>query len=137
VTAEPDGTFSLLKPGQTRTAECPAWIFVFDPDASAATTPSPIIVSRTIGTDAPSFSYWALEVAPEAAVSNIDAEAGFLASLSRRMKGVWPALAKAAVVEKTTTKGRRRKTPIQELEKASDYEKPGPDAVKSDPPDTD
>ncbi|MBK3664896.1 hypothetical protein JJE66_27170 [Bradyrhizobium diazoefficiens] len=137
VIAEPDGTFSLLKPGQTRSAECPAWIFVFDPDAASATTPSPIIVNRTIGTDAPSFSYWALEVAPEAAVSNIDAEAGFLASLSRRMKGVWPALAKAAVVEKTTAKGRKKKMPIQALEKDSDYDKPGPEAVKSDPRDTD
>ena len=137
VTAEADGTFSLLKPGQTRPPECPAWIFVFDPNAAASTTPSPIIVNRTIGTDAPSFSYWALEVAPEAAVSNIDADAGFLASLSRRIKEVWPALAKAAVVEKTTKKGRRKKAPIEELEEVSDCNKPGPDAVKSDQPDSD
>jgi hypothetical protein len=136
VTAEADGTFSLLKPGQTRSAECPAWIFVFDPDAAAAATPSPIIVNRTIGTDAPSFSYWALEVAPEAAVSNIDAEAGFLASLSRRMKEVWPALAKAAVVEKTTKKGRRKKAPLEELEEISDHDKPGLDAVNADQPDS-
>jgi hypothetical protein len=136
VKTEADGTFSLLKPGQTRSADCPAWIFVFDADAKAAITPSPIIVNRTIGTDAPSFSYWALEVAPEAALSNIDADAGFLASLSRRMKAVWPALAKAAIVEKAPTKRRGKKEPIERLEELTDYEKPSADAVKSDQPDT-
>jgi hypothetical protein len=143
LSAEVDGTFSLLAPNHSRSDPCPAWIFVFDSDATAPFTPSPVIVRQVIGTDAPSFSYWALEVAPAAALSNIDAEAGFFAGLSRRLKTVWPELAKTVVVglssEAASNVGASRRKrhqkseiPISVLESRSDYTGPGEDAVKGD-----
>lgn len=145
---EPDGTHSLAIPGRPRSGPWPAWIFVFDANAAAPTTPSPIDVRMVIGTDAPAFSYWALEVAPEAALSNIDAEAGFLAGMSRRLKAIWPELARTVVAEiaaerpartgRTRTKRVRTiEVPIEALEKQSDYAGPGIDAVKSDDPEKD
>lgn len=59
--AEPDGTFSLVAPGKRPAGPFPAWIFVFDTKAESKATPSPIVLSKMIGTDAPSVSYWALE----------------------------------------------------------------------------
>lgn len=97
--SESDGTLSLLAPGRSRPNPCPAWVFVFDSDAMNPVTPSPIAVNKVIATDAASFSYWALDVAPAAALSNIDAEAGFLVGLARRLKGVWPELARTVMVE--------------------------------------
>jgi hypothetical protein len=146
LTTETDGTFSLLAPGKSRQLPCPAWVFVFDADASAPTTPSPISVRQVIATDAPSFSYWALEVAPEAALSNIDAQTGFLAGLSRRMKTVWPELAQTVVAEisleaEPTSSGKERprrrniEMPIEALEERSAYKGPGADTVKRDEPD--
>jgi hypothetical protein len=143
-----DGTFSLLAPGRKRPVPCPAWIYVFDPDLDAGVTPSPIIVRKMIGTDAPSISYWALEVAPAAALSNIDSEAGLLAALSRRLKGFWPELARTVVVDvpveaPTSTplpkgrKSKKRMVKIQSLESESDYSGPTDEAVRGDKPDED
>jgi hypothetical protein len=148
VTPEADGTVSLLAPGGARLDPCPAWVFVFDSDAASPETPSPIVVRQVIGTDAASFSYWALDVAPAAALSNIDAEAGFLAGLSRRLKTVWPELARTVIAEVSVapapTKPRRRavkveqtEVPLAELEKRSPYPGPSEDAVKGDEPDQD
>lgn len=145
--AEADGTHSLLVPGKTRPTPCPAWIYVFDPDAGTGTTPSPIVVRHMIGTDAPSISHWALDVAPEAALSNIDAEAGMLAGLSRRLKLFWPELAKTVVVEvaaeaepaapggKRRRSRRKREVSIESLEKRSDYAGPTEEAVHGEEPD--
>lgn len=140
LTVEKDGTFSLLASGATKPDPFPAWIYVFDPDANVDTTPSPIILRKMIGTDAPSISHWALEVAPAAALSNIDAEAGFLAGLSRRLKGFWPDLAKTVVVEipvassgKIETRRRKKQEiPIEKLETQSDYSGPTSDAVRGE-----
>ncbi len=66
--SEPDGTFSLRAPGKPVPTPWPAWIYVFEPDPSAAVTPSPLTVRKVIGTDAPAMSFWALEVAPGAAL---------------------------------------------------------------------
>jgi hypothetical protein len=144
--AEADGSHSLLAPGRTRTDPCPAWIYVFEPDASPERTPSPILLRKMIGTDAPSISHWALEVAPAAALSNIDAEAGFLAGLSRRLKLFWPELARTVVaeiaVEAATARPRRRarapreaELPLSQIEQRSAYDGPGPDAVHGEEPD--
>lgn len=143
LTEEADGTFSLLAPGAAKPNPFPAWIYVFDPDASAGTTPSPIILRKMIGTDAPSISHWALEVAPAAALSNIDTEAGFLAGLSRRLKGFWPDLAKTVVAEVPATSSgtsisRRRKKQevrIEKLEAQSGYSGPSEDAIGGEEPD--
>lgn len=144
--AETDGTFSLLAPGRTRPDPCPAWIYVFDPDARTDITPSPIVVRKMIGTDAPSISHWALEVAPAAALSNIDAEVGLLSALSRRLKLFWPELARtvvadvpvegaAAAARTETRKPRRKGVTIESLESRSDYSAPGPEAVNGEEPD--
>lgn len=141
--AESDGTHSLVAPGRPRPAPWPAWIFVFDADAAAPTTPSPIDVRKVIGTDAPAFSYWALEVAPEAALSNIDAEAGFLAGMSRRLKSIWPELARTVIAEiaadgpakKHRSRSKRLPTvevPIETLEDQTSHDRPGKEAVRGD-----
>lgn len=134
-----DGTSSLLAPNRTRPEPCPAWIFVFDADSASPVTPSPIAINQVIATDAASFSYWALEVAPAAALSNIDAQAGFLAGLSRRLKVVWPELAKTVVASLPSKSGRdsQSEIPILELEKTSSYSGPGDDAVRGEEPDQD
>jgi len=141
--AELDGTHSLVAPGRPRPELWPAWIFVFDADAAAPTTPSPIDVRKVIGTDASAFSYWALEVAPEAALSNIDAEAGFLAGMSRRLKAIWPELARTVVAEiaaerpaKIPRSRAKRlqvvEVPIESLERKTRSEGPSKGAVKGD-----
>ena len=148
LTPEADGTVSLLAPERVRADPCPAWVFVFDADAASAQTPSPIVVRQVIGTDSASFSYWALDVAPAAALSNIDAERGFLVGLSRRLKALWPELARTVVAEVSVAapaaEPRRRAkrvkqvdVPLEELAQASDYQGPTADAVKGDEPDQD
>lgn len=131
LTQEKDGTFSLLAPGTPKPNPFPAWIYVFDPDASAGVTPSPIALKALIGTDAPSISHWALEVAPAAALSNIDAEAGFLAGLSRRLKGFWPDLARTVVADVPAV----GEVPIDKFEKETSYAGPSDAAVHGEEPD--
>lgn len=89
---EADGTYSLFKPGEPRPAPVPAWIYAFDLDAASAQTPSPIVFSKIIATDAPSLSYYALDVAPAAALDNITSETGMLSLVARRLARLWPEL---------------------------------------------
>lgn len=91
VTSEQDGTFSLVAPGQKRPSPVPAWIYVFAPDSTATDTPSPIVISKMIATDVKAMTHWALEVAPLAALGNIDS--GLLVLLERRLRRLWPELA--------------------------------------------
>lgn len=144
--SEADGTFSLLAPGHPRPDPCPAWIYVFDPDATSQETPSPLMLRQVIGTDAPSMSHWALEVAPAAALSNIDSEAGMLSVLSRRLKALWPELARTVIAEVATDRPRRRpgsrapkahvaEAPLESMEETSSYAGPGPEAVRGEDPD--
>jgi hypothetical protein len=93
LTLEADGSFTLLAPGKERPDPVPAWIYIFDPDATAEQTPSPITVVMVIGTDVPAMSHWALEVAPLAALENIGGEAGMLFLMARRLRRLWPELA--------------------------------------------
>lgn len=130
-----DGTKSLLAPGQERQDPCTAWIYVFEPDAGSSITPSPIVTKAMIGTDAAAISHWALEIAPAAASSNIDSEAGLLAALSRRLRLFWPELARKVIAEVATGTSAPRarckskqygKTdiPLRDLETISDYSGP-------------
>ena len=146
LTAEADGTYSLLAPGQPRPAHVPAWIYVFSPDGAAATTPSPIKLSKIIATDVTAMNYWALEVAPQAALSNIDSSVGLLALLARRLKKLWPELARTMTADvpvevepgkplKASRKKRQQTVPLESLEEKSDYKGPSPDAVTGEPPD--
>ena len=99
LTPERDGSFSLLAPDHRPVGRFPAWIFVFDTVPRSGVTPSPISLEKVIGTDAPSISYWALEVAPKAALSNISSEVGLLAALARRLKPIWPELAETVTLQ--------------------------------------
>jgi hypothetical protein len=89
---EEDGTFSLFKPGSTRPKFVPAWIYAFDLDSTASATPSPVLLSKIIATDAPSISFFALEIAPVTALDNIAAEGGMLTLVARRLAKLWPDL---------------------------------------------
>jgi hypothetical protein len=46
----------------------------------------PIVVSKMIATDVAAMSRWALEVAPMAALTNIDSATGMLSLLARRLR---------------------------------------------------
>jgi hypothetical protein len=88
-----DGTFMLFKPGTAPMDHVPAWILVFDTNLSAPATPSPLVFSKVIATDAPSMSYYALEQAPIAALENIYSRDGLFGLMLRRVEKVWPELA--------------------------------------------
>lgn len=92
LTQEADGTYSLFKPGEPRPSPVPAWIYAFDLDANSKQTPSPIVFTKIIATDAPSLSHFALDVAPAAALENIASEAGMLSLVARRLARLWPEL---------------------------------------------
>jgi len=140
LSAAADGTFRLAAPDRAVSEPCAAWIYVFDPEATSPQTPSPIRLIQAIGTDAHAISHWALEVAPAAALSNIGADAGFLAGLSRRLKEFWPELARTVVVDIPTLSARatRRKdktVTIEQVEQQSTYKGPTPEAISGEPPD--
>lgn len=78
---------------QPETSASPAWIFVFDTVPQAGVTPSPIEITKIIQTSAASVGYWALEVAPTAALQNISSDAGLVRAVGRRLKAIWPELA--------------------------------------------
>jgi hypothetical protein len=131
-----DGNVMLVPP-EKYAPESTAWIYVFDPDSSSKSTPSPIAVRKKIRTDAASISYWALQVAPAAALANIDAQAGFLAGLSRRLRSFWPELAATVVatVDVAAEPDAAQDVSLTALEKTSSYKGPSDEAVASDPPD--
>jgi len=73
-----DGTYDLFKPGQRRPSHVPAWVYIFELNTDTKQAPDPIEVKAIIATDAPSFSYYALEAAPDAALGNIVGSGGML-----------------------------------------------------------
>lgn len=96
---EGDGTFSLFKPGTTLPGHVPAWVLVFDTNIATSQSPSPLVLSKIIATDAPSMSYYALEQAPAAALENIYNANGLFGLMTRRMQKVWPELASTIRVD--------------------------------------
>jgi len=90
---EPSGTYSLLRPGATFSGRrVPAWILVFDIDSADSASPNPIRLLKTIATDADSISYYALKVAPEAAVGREGSAVGLPAFIRKRLGVWWPEL---------------------------------------------
>jgi hypothetical protein len=51
-----------------------------------------------IATDVAAMSHWALDVAPAAALASIDSATGMLSLLARRLKRLWPELAKTVTI---------------------------------------
>lgn len=87
-----DGTYNLTD-GQIVPGRVPAWIYLFELDDASPGSPNPIAISQEIATDAESVSYYALKVAPEAAVVGIGVEDRVISSIRRRMRTWWPELA--------------------------------------------
>lgn len=87
----PTGEFGLFRPGQGA-SKAPAWIYVFDIDASSKTTPNEIVLQKVVVTDTDSMSYFAFKVAPEFALAEGGAVDRISLTLQRRLADVWPAL---------------------------------------------
>jgi hypothetical protein len=104
-----DGTFLLRKPIPTSppplgpevpTSEnvelsqptgelaAPAWIYVFEFDTTSNVDPNRLLITKRILTDAHSCTYYALDVAPAAAVAS--ASDVIRAVLLRKLSRVWP-----------------------------------------------
>ncbi|MBK9715917.1 MAG: hypothetical protein IPO81_32220 [Kouleothrix sp.] len=64
-----------------------AWIYVFDIDSSSQMSPNPIVIDRVIATDAASFSYFALQISPEAAINS--SAISLPLTLRRRLASWW------------------------------------------------
>lgn len=88
---KPDGTYRLLGPDEEEpTEKIPAWIYVFDFDAEAQTTPSPMRFLRTIGVTADALGHYALKEAPQAASRQLMSDIGIYATLRRRLQTYLP-----------------------------------------------
>jgi hypothetical protein len=87
-----DGTSRLLIPGTTPpgNTKVPAWIYVFDFDSSAASTPSPMRFVQTIGVTSDALGHYALKAAPQAASEQLVSDAGIYSTLRRRIQLYWP-----------------------------------------------
>lgn len=90
-----DGTHALQHPDAGDTG-VRAWIYVFDVDANSGTHPCPIIVKRTIVTNAASIARYALEEVPNHAFSDMGAAGTVVAAIHRRLSGWWPELTSEA-----------------------------------------
>ena len=86
-----DGTYVLQRPDAS-SAATRAWIYVFDIDENSGAHPSPIVVKRTISTNASSIAYYALEEVPSRAFSDAGAAAAVVAAIHRRLSTWWPDL---------------------------------------------
>lgn len=96
LTLQHDGTYRLALPcGENKslsTDQPPAWIYVFDVDISIRTSPNSIQIKKVIGTDAAAFSYFALEVAPEATVAEGGSVDRLLETIQLRLAEYLPEL---------------------------------------------
>lgn len=83
-----DGTVRLHKPADADTERLSSWIYVFDLDAGAPVTPSPIQIRTIIHTNSAALAHYALEEAPRAAI--LESEGGIYLALRRRLREFWP-----------------------------------------------
>ena len=86
-----DGTHALLHPDADGDG-VPAWIHVFDLDAASTTHPGPIVVKRTIVTNAASIARFAIEEVPGRAFLDGGASGEIVATIRRRLSTWWPEL---------------------------------------------
>ena len=85
-----DGTLRLRAPGEMEPIKSPAWIFVFDFDADAPVTPSPIRITKIISVTPKALAHYALGEAPNAASAQLASDSGIYATLRRRIHAYWP-----------------------------------------------
>lgn len=87
-----DGTHRLLQPGNEPVENPPAWIYVFDTEASEENSPNPLALWRVIGTDAATLSHYTLDVAPKAALEAGGSVDRIRDSIIRRLSEYLPEL---------------------------------------------
>ncbi|MFA1544532.1 hypothetical protein [Actinomadura monticuli] len=80
-----DGTYRLARAGQELAVNPTSWIYVFELDLSATTTPNEIQLVKVIGTDAAALSHYALDVAPAAALEEGASADRLLGSIRARL----------------------------------------------------
>lgn len=90
--ARGDGHFELKRPGTGDDSSPPAWIYVFDIDATSELTPNPIVIRQRIATDADSIAYFALKVAPSLAVAQGGSGDRVPVRIRQRLARWWPEL---------------------------------------------
>ncbi|HLL75189.1 MAG TPA: hypothetical protein VK421_07960 [Pyrinomonadaceae bacterium] len=86
------GDSELIQPGRTGPIISRTWIYVFDIDTTSTESPQPIVVKRTIATDAEALSHFALKVAPEYALATGGSADRLLANIHARLVRWWPEL---------------------------------------------
>jgi hypothetical protein len=92
LTARGDGHFELKRPDAGDETSPPAWIYVFDIDATSDLTPNPIVIRQRIATDADSIAYFALKVAPLLAVAQGGTGDRIPVRIRQRLARWWPEL---------------------------------------------
>jgi len=93
LTSGEGGTFTMARSAENPPpARAPAWIYVFDVDASGAESPNQLKIVKMIATDADSVAHYAVKVAPEAAVEHGGSGGNLVATIRRRLSGFWPDL---------------------------------------------
>jgi hypothetical protein len=85
LTRRPGGDYELKRPDSEGDLNSPAWIYVFDIDSRPEPTPSPIVIRKRIATDADSVAFYALKVAPAAAIAQGGSVDSIQGSLRRRL----------------------------------------------------
>ena len=87
LTAQADGTARLGRPHDAGAERLTSWIYVFDLDAAAQLTPSPMQVRTIIHTSAGALAHYALEEAPKGAI--VELQGGIYRALRRRLREFW------------------------------------------------
>jgi len=87
-----DGTWRLKSEQHDLADKPPAWIYVFDVNESGAETPNRLQLWRVIGTSAEALAYYALDVAPRAALEEGGSVDRLLASAKARLLPYLPEL---------------------------------------------
>lgn len=90
------GLYGLFEPSEPAPTHLSNWILVFDMVSDSDVSPNPIRIEKVIATTAEAISYYALTVAPEAAVAEGGASGGLLAAVHRRLLQWWPEVAMIA-----------------------------------------
>lgn len=85
-----DGTFRLAYDPSEQDNQ--AWIYVFDLDATSATTPNPVVITKVIGTDADAIAHYAFKAAPEAVLAEGGSGSLVLDVIRTRLAAWWPEL---------------------------------------------
>lgn len=86
----PDGFTLLRKPGRSAEKHR-SWIFVFDIEAGGSSAaPGLIVLKKVIGTTAEAIGYYALEVAPDAAVAKDGPVSLVPLQIELRLAKFWP-----------------------------------------------